>query len=442
MITRRLTLAVLVLLAGAAPLFAQQPYNVAVHVDQLATIFTDLYGPGGLTVDSTASLAGGVSHSGHFNGGFESEFSQFGIALTSQLVSTPLPTPAAGFTFQFDPALGVFTRTTNSFGPILSERAETIGRRRVSLGFATQRLKFDTIEGLDMTRIPAVFTHDNAELRGGREDVIATTNSIDATVTRSTAYVSYGVTNSLDISVAVPVVTTDLIVTSDATIRRIGTTIPEIHFFRQTDDSVGDHRLFTAFGKATGFGDVNVRGKYTIRRTGSQAMAIGVNLNLPTGDETNLLGTGAAGVQPFVVWSATAGPFSPHLNAGYTWNSSSVLAGGSQLGESRDLPDVASYSGGGAIELHPRVTLAVDVLGRFVIDGSRLFRRTFLALDGRTTLPDIGFKKGTVHELSAATGIKLNLGNRFLVNANLLFRLNDQGLGDKVSPLIGVEYAF
>jgi len=28
------------------------------------------------------------------------------------------------------------------------------------------------------------------------------------------------------------------------------------------------------------------------------------------------------------------------------------------------------------------------------------------------------------------------------VNGNLLFRLNSDGLSDKVSPLLGVEYAF
>ena len=124
---------------------------MAVRVEQLSRVFSDIYGPNGLVVDSTAALAGGQSHSAHFAGGFESEFSQFGIALTSQLVSLPQPTPAAGFTYQFDPALGIFTRTTNSFGPIMSERAETIGARRLSLGVATQRLEFDSIEGLTCT---------------------------------------------------------------------------------------------------------------------------------------------------------------------------------------------------------------------------------------------------------------------------------------------------
>ena len=150
------------------------PYNVTVNVRELSRIFTDLFGPDGLVVNSSAALAGGVSHSGHFNSGFEGEFSQFGTALTGQIVSLPLPPPASGFTYQFDPGLGVFTRSSTSFGPILSERAETIGAGRVSFGYAYQRLTFDSIEGIDLGAVPAVFSHDDAELRGGREDIVAT----------------------------------------------------------------------------------------------------------------------------------------------------------------------------------------------------------------------------------------------------------------------------
>src|SRR6188474_3922780 len=173
-----------VLLSAADSARAQEPYNVTVNVTELSRIFTELYGPEGLVVNSLASLAGGVSHSAHFNSGFESEFSQFGTALTGQIVSLPLPAPASGFTYQFDPGLGVFTRSTSSFGPILAERADTIGARRVSIGFAYQRLAFDSIENIDLQSVPAVFTHDNAELRGGREDVITTVNSLDSEVPR------------------------------------------------------------------------------------------------------------------------------------------------------------------------------------------------------------------------------------------------------------------
>src|SRR5262245_7482864 len=130
--------ATIALMAMTAPAYAQEPINIAVQVTELSRIFTQLYGASGLIVNSNTPLPSGATHSAHFNSGFESEFSQFGTALTSQIVSLPLPPPASGFTYQFDPALGVFQRTTTSFGPILSERAETIGARRVSIGFRSE----------------------------------------------------------------------------------------------------------------------------------------------------------------------------------------------------------------------------------------------------------------------------------------------------------------
>ena len=317
----------------AVPASAQEPINVAVQVTELWRIFKDLYGPNGLVVNSNVPLASGATHSSHFNSGFESEFSQFGTALTSQIVSLPLPPPASGFTYQFDPGLGVFSRTTTSFGPILSERAETIGARRVSIGFAYQRLSFDSIEGVDLSNVPAVFTHDDAHLLGGREDVVTTVNSIEAEVSRSAAFISYGVTNQLDMSIALPVVTADLVVTSDATIQRIGTTNPETHFFRSIEDDIGTRRRFTAFGHASGPGDVTVRLKQTVKKATRQGVALGIDLRLPTGDERNLLGTGAPGVSPFVAWSGNFGALSPHLNGGYQWNGDSILGGEPGSGE-------------------------------------------------------------------------------------------------------------
>jgi hypothetical protein len=434
--------ALVALLASAAPARAQEPYNIAVQVVELSRIFKALYGSEGLVVNSLTPLASGATHSGHFNSGFESEFSQFGTALTSQIVSLPLPPPASGFTYQFDPGLGVFSRTTTSFGPILSERAETIGARRISIGFAYQRLSFDTIESIDLNAVPAVFTHDSAELRGGREDVVTTMNSISAEVSRSAAFLSYGVTNRLDISIAIPVVTADLVVSSDATIQRIGTTNPETHFFRTIDDSIGTRRQFTAFGHASGPGDITVRLKQTVKRGARQGAALGVDLRLPTGEERNLLGTGAPGVQPFIAWSGNFGAMSPHLNGGYQWNGSSILAGDPGTGVSQDLPDVAVYSAGAVIEIHPRVTGAVDVLGRYVLDSPRLRREDFHALDGTSVFPNIAFTSGSFNEVSAAAGLKINVVGRLLVDLNLLVRLNSVGLRDKISPLVGLEYAF
>jgi hypothetical protein len=421
---------------------AQEPYNLNAPVRTLATIFTDLYGPEGLILDSLATLPGEQPHRAHFNSDFQFNFSQFNAALVGQIVSVPLPSPASGFTYQFDPSLGVFQRSTQSFGPILAERADTIGARRMSVGFAFQRFSFDTIEGLNLQTVPAVFTHDNAALLGGREDVVSTTNAIEASVTQSTTFFTVGITDRFDISVAVPVVSNHIKVVSDATIYRLGTTNPLTHFFRQSDDEVGEERIFTAVGDATGLGDLMVRLKHSVHKGATSGFAVGFDVRIPTGDEMNLLGSGTAGLRPFGIWSATYDRVSPHVNLGYKWNGSSVLAGNPATGEAADFPDQAGYAIGADVSVTPRVTLAFDLAGVFVVNAERLRRETFHALDGHSTFPNIVFTRESMHNLSGSTGLKVSPIDRLLVDVNVLFSLDDNGLRDKVTPLVGIEYSF
>ena len=354
----------------------------------------------------------------------------------------PLPSPASGFTYEFDPTLGVFRRTTQSFGPILADRADTVGARRVSLGFASQRFTFDTVEDLDLRQVPALFTHDNAHLLGGREDVVTTVNSIEVAVNQFTSFVTFGVTDRLDVSVALPLLTNEVTVVSEATVQRLGTTNPLTHFFRLSDGEVGNRRLFTAFGSASGLGDVTVRLKGRIARRGAAGFAAGVDVRLPTGDHLNLLGTGAVGVKPFGIASAMYGSVSPHLNVSYEWNGSSVLAGNPATGRAADFPDQVAYAAGADVRANSRLTLAFDLLGRFVIDAERLRRRDFLALDGRSVFPTITFSRDSFNALSGAIGFKLNAFERVLINANLLVALDHHGVRDRVSPLVSLEYAF
>jgi len=436
---RRLSLLFALCIALGSPrAFGQEPFNVAVTPDKLAFLLTQLYGPNGLIVDSLTVLPSGDTHSAHFNSGFQSEFTQFNTALASQIVNVPLPSPASGFTYEFDPSLGVFARTTQSFGPILAERAETIGGKRFSFGFTFQHFTFDTIEGLDLDSVPAVFTHDDFQLRGGREDLVTTINSINATVNQFTTFLTYGVTDRLDVSVAIPVVSNDMTILSDATVQRIGTTDPQIHFFREVDGSLGRRRLFTAFGSASGLGDITLRLK--ARTAGGLSLAL--DLRAPTGDEEDLLGSGAAGVRPFLIWSAGGGAFSPHINLGYQWNGKSTLAGDPTTGESGELPDQAFYTVGADFSLGSRFTFAMDVLGQYIIDSPRVSVEEFLALDGVSTFQTLAFQKDSFNSLSGAMGFKLNVVENLLVDFNLLFNLDNNGLRDKVTPLAGIEYAF
>jgi len=441
---RRLVAAVLCAMAIVSQARAQEqdPYNLTATVPNLATIFTDLFGPRGLIVDSLATLPGEQPHTAHFVSDFQFNFGQFSTALVSQLVSVPLPSPGGGFTFEFDPSLGVFQRTTQSFGPILADRADTIGARRLAVGFAYQRFTFDSVEGISLDRVPAVFTHDNAELRGGREDVVTTSNSIEASVNQTTMFLTMGVTDHFDVSVAVPFVATYLKIVSDARVRRLGTTNELTHFFRQANGEVGEERVFTAVGRASGIGDVMVRLKSTLRKGDVHAFGAGVDIRLPTGDEMDLLGSGAAGLQPFALWSATFQNVSPHANLSYKWNGSSVLAGNPATGAAAHFPDQAGYGIGVDVVITPRVTVAFDILGRYFINAERLQAETFRGLDGVSTFSNIVFAEDSYNTLGGAIGLKANLVNRLLLDFNMLFKLNENGLRDKVTPLIGLEYNF
>lgn len=421
---------------------AQEPYNLFSSSSHLATLFTDLYGPNGLIVDSMATLPGEQPHTAHFNSDFQTNFSQFSTALVSQLVTVPLPSPASGFTYQFDPSLGVFQRTTQGFGPILAERSETIGAGRVSFGFAFQRFSFDTIEDLDLGQVPAVFSHDSAQLLGGRQDVVTTTNSIAARVNQFTVFLSLGITDRFDVSVALPAVATELKVVSAATIQRLGTTNPLTHFYLESGGEVGNRRLFTAVGSASGIGDITIRLKGTAYRRNSVGLAGGLDVRLPTGDEMNLLGTGAAGVAPFVVLSAAYQKISPHVNVGYTWNASSVLAGNPATGESADFPDHVSYAAGADINVNSRLTLVFDLVGRYLIDTERLVHQEFHALDGHSVFPNVTFTRDSFNTLGGSIGFKSNVFSQLLLDLNVLFALDRHGLRDKVTPLVGLEYSF
>lgn len=438
---RHVVLALLMALLFVQPAVAQsQPAT-------LATLFEDIYGPSGLVVASEDVQLDGTNHAAHFNSAFQSDFRLVNIALTSQLAAVPLPSPASGFTYRFDPATGTFVRSTRSFGPILTERGETIGRGRLSLGYSYQFYSFDHLDGVPLAQVSAVFTHDNAQLGGGRTDVVATTNAIEATVSQFSGALTYGITDRIDVALAVPVVQTRLSLLSNARIHRVGTGANlGVHYF--PDESAIDgfgttHQFFTE-GSAAGMGDLVLRTKATVLREGTRALAAGVDLRLPTGDELNLLGAGAMGVRIFAAFSSALGAFAPHANVAYQWNGESALAGDVRAGVKADLPDQLIFAFGSDLSVNDRFSLVADFLGQRVYDSPRLFTRTFEATGpaGSIDLPDIRFEADSYWTASGAVGFKGHIATRALVVFNLKFKLNDNGLTDKLTPLVGMEWNF
>ena len=143
-----------------------------------------------------------------------------------------------------------------------------------------------------------------------------------------------------------------------------------------------------------------------------------------------------------MAWSATYDTFSPHFNVGYLWNGSSILAGDPVTEQAADIPDQFVYIVGAEFGASPRLTFSFDVLGQHIIDAPRLVRGDFGAQDGISIFPDISFRNDSFSETSAAVGVKVGLLQDLLLDLNVLFQLDDNGLRDKVTPLVGAEYAF
>lgn len=413
----------------------------------LSTLFEDIFGPRGLVLNSDDVQLDGTNHAAHFNSAFQSEFRLMNVALTTQLATNPLPSPASGFTYHFDSATGTFVRTTRSFGPILADRGETIGRGKIAFGYTYQFFSYDHLDGVPLTSVPAVFTHDDFQSGGGRADVVATMNTVEATVAQYSGALTYGVTDRVDVSLAVPVVRTRLSLLANATIHRIGTgTNLGVHYFRDLDaiGGYGSTKQYFSEASAAGIGDLLARVKGTVLREGSRALAVGVDVRMPTGDEQNLLGSGAFGIKPFAAFSSSMGIFAPHANVSYLWNGESLIAGSVRDNIKADLPDQFAYALGTDVLVAPRLSVIVDLFGQRVINSPRMqsFTSTRTGAAGSVTLPDIQFFSESYWTAAGSFGMKGNVASRMLVTFNLRFAMTDGGLTDRLSPLLGVEWAF
>jgi hypothetical protein len=241
-------------------------------------------------------------------------------------------------------------------------------------------------------------------------------------------------------------VSNSLSASSTANINRLGTSSNfAIHYFADPSapGGYGDSKSFTNSASASGIGDLTFRLKSRFAQSGSASFGLGVDVRAPTGDEQNLLGSGCWGVRPFLVFSSSHKRASFHLNFSYQWNGSSVLAGDVETGTKAQFPDLLLYSGGATIALSRQITLALDVLAQTFINAPHLEQITFTALDpAQTKFQTVEFSTTNFTEVNGSAGLRMNLAGGLLLNANVLFKLNDAGLRANVTPLIGIEYSF
>jgi hypothetical protein len=383
-----------------------------------------------------------AAHGRHFipavTGGSASVISFLTEAVGLNVANVPVSATSSGATFTFEGGLPV--KTSVSGGPVFAERAQTMGKRRLLTGFNVTTLHFSTLRGVPLSNLQSVFTHQNVgddSLGTGlgnpefENDVINVKTAINLNLMVTTAFITYGLFDHVDIGVAVPYVWTSFRGSSTAQINPFGGPTAFHRFGGTPDDPVLRAAAFSE-GSATGIGDVAARVKINISQNKTVGFSVLGDARFPTGDAENLLGSGATSVRGLGIVSIRIGDFSPHINSGFLYHSDSLqnhafifTAGFDQL-------------------LAPWATFAFDLLSEKQIGDSKLqlpapvtyilpFRREV----DPTTIPN---RRDDV--LNASVGTKFTFGSGTTLVTNAIIPLNRGGLRPDATWTMGLEYAF
>ncbi len=385
-----------------------------------------------LAVDNLQVVGG----SGTVVPGVPPGFLALNAAVGTQVSQLPTPSPASGFVFVFGRS-GLTTE--RGLGPIFSERPGTVGRHKLFLGFTYQHFEIDQIDDVSLKGIPVQISGCDPNTTGCG-NFIQTNSRLDLKIHQFTAYASFGLINRWDVSVAVPILDVRMGMRSRCS----------VCFQQQPPSGSGIVLSFTpnmATGTASGVGDVTFRLKGNVIKGERSGLALGVDARAPTGDELNFLGSGAVGVRPFVAFACRTGVISPHANIGYQYNLNSILASANGT-TSRRLPSSLDYSAGVDLGLLKKLSITGDYLGHTYFSANRVYLGSRAGLG--QGLPDtactptgvIPCQPVNFNTSSFALGGKINPGGRLLITANVLFKLDNNGLHYKPAPLVGVSYTF
>lgn len=481
MFKRSLITAFFPLALTCASAHAQNACPSGTQSDKLACLVPQVYGVNGINPKIAFGQAGTFS-----TDFLTDSLSPVQSSIARESALLPVASPSSGITFTWNAAAKAFTSSTESLGPILGERAETMGKYRVFLGFDYQYFNFRNLDGMSLHTLPVVLPQpDDSQTVPGTtcsasaptpqappaspssfgecgyiRDVIKTVNSVDLKIHQFTTFITFGLTNRIDVSVAIPIENVRMGITSNATLIHNDSPTRFFHAFAPRSDCPAFclQQTFSSFGTASGIGDITLRVKGTAWKGERAALGLGVDVRVPTGQQLDFLGAGAAGVKPFVVWSYRS-RISPHALTGFEVNGSSLVGGSLTTGTKDRLPSQLTYSVGADVWLTKWITGAFDIVGQQLFQAKSASITTIhdvgqcqdsLALKCdpmANTLPPNAYNvltqtTRTYNISNASVGVKMKPLSNLQITGNVLIKLNDGGLRSDFVPLVGLSYTF
>jgi hypothetical protein len=455
---RSLGAAAVVVMTFAAGTLQAQTVPLSQILQNLITSETVINVPGSLA---------GIGHTAHFVPDLAQQQTPRLInnALVAQLPTFPLGSSSGGFTYSFDSSIGASKRSSRTFGPSFAERSLTNGKGHWNFGLNYQHSNYDKLEGQSLTNGDIKFYVRHNDCCPGQDpvtgtlpvgappsplnpafegDIIQEAVTLNLKTDIGAFFANYGVSDRLDIGVAVPIIRVEMAATVDSTLLRLGTANnPTIHQLASGD---GTHASRSLSGTASGVGDIVLRAKYLLFQAAGGGLSAAVDLRLPSGKSEDLLGVGTTQTKVYLIASGGSDRVAPHVNFGYTFSRGS---GSTDSSSGANHFDEVNYVGGLDVAASNRLTIAADVIGRELRNAGRL-QLTDTVFNANPPAGVTSITRGqfsllpneNLNLLLGVIGAKANVTKTLLVTGNLLFPLTNNGLRSKVTPVIGFDYSF
>jgi hypothetical protein len=365
----------------------------------------------------------------------------FSASFGTQLSQMPLMTSGSGIVFDLNRNLGIYVASDN-LGPILAERARTVGKHRLLFGFAYQRFSFNSIDGTGLGNIPFVFractSAPNLQTSCPPNTptiYVQQTDSVSLKMDQYVGLVTYGINDKTDISVIVPIERVSMSTNA----------VGNQYFVQNNTTATTNPVPFSQFvpGAASGIGDLLINLKRAFVRGEKITFSAGMLVRFPTGDARNYLGSGAYGFNPYGVLSYQA-RVSPHVRLGYQFNTSTVLNPNLSTSAKQGLPGGFQYDFGADSVVFKKfpTTVAADLLGYYVLNSPVLSPSSITIPGYNITAATLIPQTQSYNSAQFSVGLKIKVVKTLLLYGNAIFPLNNAGLRSSPVPLVGASYTF
>lgn len=337
----------------------------------------------------------------------------------------PIPSASGAFQFVWNPQYDSFVRQDASFGSSVAERAQTLGQSVGTLSLSYTHIDFDTLEGTHLSRVSDTQSalSDAFRNRLPVEDQIRTQDDLlETRINLKFGFdlffltAAYGLTDSIDVSLALSVNRAHMRANADAVIHDQNGDGGSYFTVQQKGVVIGgtgecstDFRcaVDSFDSSAFGTGDLFLRSKWHIADTDYADLGVAGVLTLPTGNADDFLGFHDVTFTPWLIASKTFGRISPHLNLGYAFRSGKDVS-------------QAQWIAGADVLTFDWLTLAADFLG--------------FHDDKRDGIND--------NVLQSALGFKVNPFGQLVLAGTFQLPLNRDGLRADVIYTGQVEWTF